>query len=212
MSTTTFCCRLLVGMFIILAGMTMPSASASAQANCDCPVTMQKVKVIDICFEGQIRQVEVTYCNETFCPPRVIPDPCNVPNVPISARTVIWRICPIGFVTPNAQGLMNATIAAMGLCCGNKAGIFDCTIVSPEYNWIVRSPKCVYFDATGCLNACPNTPCCGALVRFRPNFPMQGQCETTILADCSDTAPCPPPPTGINCIQLDCHYPVNCCW
>lgn len=212
MSTGTFRLRLLAAMLVVLGVMAMSNTSASAQANCDCPITTQTVKVIDVCFGTQTRQVEVTYCNERFCPPRVVPDPCNLLNLPIAARTAIWRICPVGFGTTDAQGLLNATVAAMGLCCGNKAGIFDCTLPFTEYNWIVRLPTCVFFDAGGCINACPNTPCCTYLVRFRPNFPDPDQCETVILNDCPDPAPCPPSPGGADCIRLNCQYPIDCCW
>ncbi|MBN9399167.1 MAG: hypothetical protein J0I17_03220 ['Candidatus Kapabacteria' thiocyanatum] len=212
MSTSVRRCHgSVVVMLIAIASIVLGTVATSAQSVCTCTPALSITRQITICFNGAQRQVEVTYCNESFCPPSTqITDHCNAQNLPIDARTVIKRICPIGFATTNAQGLMNATIAAIGLCCNNQGGIFECQ-PSTVYHWIVRWPKCVYFDATGCLEACDDTPCCHALVRFRPNSPTPGRCETTVLTNCSENLECPPSPVN-TCIKLDCIYPVTCCW
>lgn len=211
MSSKPFHSRLLTGILLVLISMLMMPRT-EAQTLCECPEPDEQVQVIDICFGGILRQVKVTYCNQTYCPSVPVQDPCNPLGLPITARTFIKGICPIGFVTANAQGLLNATVAALGLCCGNRADLLTCPVATPDVHWIVSWPKCVYFDANACLNACENSPCCAFLVRFQPNNPQPGQCLTTVLANCMDPAPCPPPPPGVACILLDCIYPVACCW
>jgi len=208
MSRPTYFHRAVVGILIILAGMVFESRQATAQF-CVCPTTLLTTKRVTICFNGAFQQVDVTYCNENYCPPMppATPDPCDPPNDPINARTVIYQICPIGFATADAQNLMNATIAAMGLCCGDQAGLFNCTAGATRADWIVRWPKCVQFDATGCLVACAGSPCCGFRVAFFPGNPA-GLCETLILDNCSDPTSC----TSSTCTELQCFFPTQCCW
>lgn len=201
--------RSISGVLTILACMTLAVPNMRGQS-CFCATTQEVTKRIDICYNNIIQQVDVTYCGETFCPPQQMAtaEPCNTPNDPISARTTISRICPVGFIPTNAQNLMNATIAAMGLCCGDQAGLFGCTAATMGHQWIVRWPKCVQFDAMGCLAGCTGSPCCGFRVLFEPNQPP-GVCRTTILENCSDTFACP---SGSTCIELTCEYPLRCCW
>lgn len=193
----------------------IPTCSIVAQL-CACPEPDYIVRQITVCFDHQMRQVEVTYCNQTFCPAIPYPGDCNPRSLPVSARTVIRKVCPLGFTTMNAQGLMNATVAAMGLCCGNQAGLFECPNADQAYDWMISWPQCVYFDPTGCLQGTDQSVCCSFLVEFRPNYPTAGQCRTTVLDNCTlQTVPVPcelsTTPVGF-AIRLQCSYPVECCW
>lgn len=203
--------RLLVWMLFVLIGSVVPGALASAQADCICTLP-QIVTRITICFDGQYRQVDVTYCSEKFCPASTTTDACST-SAAIDVRTLIKRIAPLGFTTTNAQGLVNATIAAMGLCCGNQAGLFNCPSSTNEYVWLVRWPKCASFTA-GVLDLHEGGPCCGAIVRYRPNTPTPGLCETTVLKSCTVPGICPPVVVGgAPVIDLACDpFPASCCW
>lgn len=208
MSTTPYV-RILTGIVFLATAMMAGNTRVQAQT-CVCPASQQQTKQITICFNGANQQVDVTFCSQTYCPPvpPATPDPCDPPNDPIDATMVIYQICPVGFVTTDAQGLMNATIAAMGLCCGNQLGLFNCTSSTTQYQWIVRWPKCVIFDAnTNCLVACQGSPCCGFRVLFQTT--AAGFCETIPLDNCSDPTTCT---AGSGCIELQCTYPTQCCW
>lgn len=207
--------RYMAAFLPILLLLAVPVSKATAQL-CTCPEPDNIVKQITVCFDHQMRQVDVTYCNQTFCPAIPYPGDCNPRNLPVNARTIIRKVCPIGFTTMNAQGLMNATVAAMGLCCGNQAGIFECPNADQIYNWMVSWPQCVYFDLTGCMQGTEQSICCSFLVEFRPNFPTAGLCRTTVLDDCTPQAvpvPCELSTTPVGFpIRLQCSYPVECCW
>lgn len=209
MSLISLCHRALIVAIVVLSSITYAGTVVKAQY-CMCPPDKAVTKQIKICLDQQDRFVNVTYCFQKFCPdqPLTVVDPCNPQNNPIHARTVISRICPVGFTTTNAQGLMNATVAAMGYCCGDQAELFNCSAATAGYRWIVRWPKCVFFDANNCLVGCPGSPCCGFYVGFFPNVPVQGQCTTVVFNDCSDVGVC-----NATCgTQLTCTYPVQCCW
>ncbi len=203
--------RVSTRMLFVLVCLILPGTLASAKVDCTCTLP-QIVTRITICFDGQYRLVDVTYCNDKFCPAATITDACS-PPVAIDVRTLIKKIAPAGFTTTNAQGLVNATIAAMGLCCGNQAGLFSCASSTNEYVWLVRWPKCASFNA-GVLELHEGGPCCGAVVRYRPNTPTPGQCETTVLKGCTVPGICPPVVIGgTPVIDLACDpFPASCCW
>lgn len=207
----TFFLRILVGILAVIACMHLSSESAYAQDQCVCRAPQVTTR-ITICFSGSSRQVDVTYCNETFCPATTVSDVCS-PSAPVDVRTLIKKIDPIGFTTTNAQGLVNATIAAMGFCCGNQAGIFNCVSSTTDFVWLVRWSKCATFTGTT-LELVESGLCCGYVVRYRPNSPSMGLCETTILNACTVAGLCPPVVIGAPpIIQLGCDpFPSVCCW
>lgn len=207
-------CLLIIALPVLLL-FTVTVSDIMAQP-CACPEADYIVRQITVCFDHQMRQVEVTYCNQTFCPAIPYPGDCNPRNLPVTARTVIRKVCPVGFTTMNAQGLMNATVAALGLCCGNQAELFECPDTGRTYNWMISWPQCVYFDLSGCLQGTDQSICCSFLVEFRPNYPTAGVCQTTVLDDCTLQAvpvPCELSTTPVGFpIRLHCSYPVECCW
>lgn len=211
-------CRVLIRMVLALAFVAACNVRMNAQLvidSCNCPPQEEVTKRITICYEGQNQTVDVTYCNREYCPPVILAVYCNIGSsiVPIDAHTRITRICPVGFAPTNAKALMQGTIAAMSYCCGNNADLWQCPLAPYLFKiWIVRWPRCMYFDAAGCLNPCIGARCCGVRVRLWPNRPVAGQCETVIDDQCSNEVdPCPEQPVGINCIDMGCEYQIPCC-
>jgi hypothetical protein len=181
------------------------SSLAHAQTGCNCPENLDTTQTITICINGVDRNVAVTHCSQRFCPPQLATECNDIPQVAIHQRTIIKRICPIGF-TATAQQLRDGVIAAMGLCCGNKAGFVLCPPVSGGWCWLVSIPSCMYFSADGCLVACDNSPCCTLNVRYTPNNPMPGQCSVEVLQTCTTSDECP-----VGCTDLGCDIPAECC-
>jgi len=206
MSQSTFC-RYMAGSVLLICMLFLASTTrATAQDNCRCLPSEEQSQLIKICFGPTGSAfVKVTYCNESYCPPKDGVQPCNPNNLPISARTVIKSICPDGFTTTDAQGLMNATVAAIGICCGNGTFFPQCPESEHIFNWIVSWPKCVLFNADRCLVACLDAPCCTNLVQFERTG--TGKCVTRVLSECPDDRAC-----DADCITLDCKYPTKCCY
>lgn len=199
--------RMLTVFLTVLACMTLTNVRISAQQTCECAAPDQLLQVL-ICFENEIRLVHVTVCTEGFCPAVAYPHPCA--TQPINARTVIKSICPISWSTTNIQELVQATITGIGICCSSGAQLPGCTI-GPDYLWLVSYGKCWSQDpVTNCWTSCAGSPCCSHLIKYQPNFPVPGQCMTTLLGSCDDGTTCPP---GTGCVSIDCNYRVgpDCC-
>lgn len=203
--------RMLAAVLSVVASLSLFHASAYAQDQCVCRAPEVTTR-ITICFNGSSRQVDVTYCNETFCPAASISDVCS-PSAPVDVRTLIRKITPLGFTTTDAQGLVNATIAAVGFCCGNQAGLFNCVSSTTQFVWLVRWSKCATFTGAT-LELVESGLCCGYVVRYRPNTPTAGLCETAILDNCTVAGLCPPVVIGAPpIVQLECNpFPSVCCW
>lgn len=208
MSCEPSCRRTLVGIFIAVVCMLAASTNLRAQAGCnDCNAPDQVVPV-NICLQGVNQIVNVTLCHMVFCPPLVYAHPCNPNNLPINARTVIKQICPT-IPTGNIAGLVQATIAGLGICCDQGQFMTWCaTAPNPNvFNWLVSHPVCWEMDAaTGCWKGCNPSPCCTNLVRFTRL--TTGGCRTTVLKTCDETGECP----TSQCIRIPCTpYPLQCC-
>lgn len=150
------------------------------------------------------RTVIVAYCNKNYCPPERGVQPYNPDNLPIDARTIIPKVCVTdgGPTIADPQVIMNATVAAMGICYHFFP---PCQDSQTPFHWLVTTPRYVRFDAAAqCVYACDNTPCRTHLVRFTQT--TTGECITDVLYSCDDPAGC-----EADCIRLECRYPVECC-
>lgn len=194
--------------FVLMHGLSV--------AQCTCSGTQQS-RQIDICLGGITYPVVVTYCTTTYCPPAPLADPCNPNSLGIDARTELISICPAPagstgpLPTTDYVRLVGATVSAMSFCHGNQLGIALC-IPQPDYTWIIRTPQCMSVNVNGCLVACAGTPCCGYLVRYRPNHPAPGSCNTNLMSMCGSSSggfACPP---GATCNNIGCPPPDHACW
>lgn len=193
---------LFVSIVLLLFGIM----SRASFAQCTCLVPDRQIQM-QICFDGQMRTVDVTLCTEDFCPAAGYPHPCAVQ--PINGRTSIKSICPVGWSTTDIFRLLNATVATLGICCSSGTYLPLCAL-NTDYLWLVSYGKCWQLDAaTNCWNSCPTGPCCTFLFRFQPGVPVPGTCQTTILSSCIDPGTCPPGCEEVPCVQLT-GDPVCC--
>lgn len=200
-------------MLFALIPLCLVFIQAASVAQCLCS-SVQQSRQIDICLGGTIHQVVVTYCTTTYCPTIPLADPCNPNSLGIDARTELISICPVPaggtgtLPTTDYIRLVGATVSAMSMCHGNQLGIAFCA-PNTDYYWIVRTPQCMFVDATGCLVACAGSPCCGYLMRYRSN---PGFCSTLVLGMCGASSggfTCPP---GATCNNIGCPPPNQRCW
>lgn len=197
-----------VCMLLLMAAMFYPTTDTFAQDICGCSPDQEQNATLTICVGGMNRTVIVAYCNKNYCPPERGVQPCNPDNLPINARTIIRKVCVTdgGPIIADPQVIMNATVAAMGICCSGYHFFPPCQDPQAPFLWLVTTPKCVRFDvAAQCVYACDNTPCCTHLVRFTQT--TTGECITDVLHSCDDPVGC-----EADCIRLECRYPVECCW
>lgn len=200
MSHTRYSYGILGSLLLLVSILSLSSAAAQPPCRCTASDTTTPMA---IWIGGQYRSVDVTYCQDNYCPVNRTITTCNPGGEIIHARTVIRQICITDGGPPinDAQALFDATLLRMGICCGDK--LFPVCIGAPHdiFNWLVSVPKCVQFDATGrCVTACDNSPCCTFLVQF--SLTPTSDCVTTILNTCDEPGDC----TGA-CISLQCRYP-----
>lgn len=203
--------RALFGVLIAVACLAMPEQRAFGQAYCTSCTQPDQVWRVDICMApGQTRTVDVTVCNETFCPAQALGVPC-VPN-PINDRTVIKKICPVGWTgtTGDLQAVLNKVIPMIGPCCGGWTYLPTCT--DPDFNWLVSYPTCWEYTG-GCWVPCLNAPCCMYLFHYQFNVPSPGDCRFDWGPVCGvGPEECHPPTVPVTCLSIGCNLnPEPCC-
>lgn len=205
MSRRPFLAKACPGILITLLFCAVTAQRSVAQG-CSC-MTLDVVQTVSICFDGQIRTIDVTLCTDSFCPATGYPDQCA--TQPINGRTVIKNICPVGWSTTDIFRLLAATVSTLGVCCSSNTYLPQCTS-NTDYVWLVSYGKCWQLDAaTNCWNSDPIGPCCTFLFRYKPGVPVLGACQTTILSSCFDPGTCSPGYEEVPCVQLT-GNPVCC--
>ncbi len=205
--------RPLLGVLLFVACLSMPDQRAFGQAYCTSCAQPDQVWRVDICMPGgQTRTVDVTVCNETYCPAQPLGEPC-VPN-PINARTVIKKICPVGWTgtTGDIQIILNKVIPKIGVCCGGNTYLSACPS-NPDFVWLVNYPTCWEYTAANCWEPCLNAPCCTYLLHYQFNIPNPGDCSFNWGPVCG-TGPeeCHPPTVPLTCQSIGCNLnPEPCC-
>lgn len=106
-------------------------STAVAQPTCRCTSSDTTIAMA-IWIGGQYRDIDVTFCQDDYCPVNRTITTCNPGGEIIHARTVISRICITdgGPLIADAQALFDATVLRMGICCGDK--LFPVCIGAPN--------------------------------------------------------------------------------
>jgi len=199
MSHTRFSYSALGSLLLLVSILSLSSAVAQPPCRCTAPDTTVSM-IVDV--NGVDRLVNVTYCQDNYCPVTYDITYCN-PGYPIHARTVISGICVTDAQPmPSAQALFDAVRLRMDICCGEH--LFPVCISGPRdiFNWLVSIPKCIRADATGrCYTACEDSPCCTSLVSF--SLTSTGFCVTDVVTTCNEDGEC-----SSGCDRLECYYPT----
>lgn len=199
MSHTRYPYSILGSLLLLISILSLSSAVAQPPCRCTAPDTTVSM-VVDV--NGVNRLVDVTYCQDNYCPVNDGITYCTMGNS-VHARTVISGMCITDALpTLSAQALFDAVRRRMDICCGEH--VFPVCIFGPRdvYNWLVSIPVCVRADATGrCYTACEDSPCCTSLVSF--SLTSAGICVTNVVTTCEEAGQC-----GNDCERLECYYPT----
>lgn len=149
---------------------------------------------------GTNYNVNVTYCYRAYATPAVLE--CNPGNLASNYAIVIQKICPpIGSPVP-LNNLIQGTLAAFDVCCGN---LFNSSLtpITPLWCYTFAIPKCWQFVA-GCWQPCPDAKCCVILVEWSYGGPSD-PCVRKIYPRCEAPETC-----AEGCITWECAYPDAC--
>lgn len=205
--------RQIVGAMIFIACLATTHQHAIGQAYCTDCTQPDQVWRVQLCMAPQPNiTVDVTVCNQTFCPAQTYGHPCATQQ--INARTVIKKVCPVGWPGTGYpfQFILTKLITSLGPCCSNQTYYPACT-ANPDYHLLVSWANCWGQDPiTKCWTPCANSPCCSALIQYRNNFPNPGDCSTTlIIPGCNEPGACPVPDPPESCESIPCHLNLEPC-
>ncbi len=204
--------RTLFGAIVFVAFLSMPNQYALGQPYCTNCTQADQVWRVDICMEpGLTRTVDVTVCNQNYCPAQPFGEPCA--PISINARTIIKKICPVGWTgtTIDINAILNKMIPKVGPCCGGDTYLTACPSAQ-EFAWLVSFPTCWEYTG-GCWVPCLNAPCCLNLLRYQFNVPNPGDCRVDSGPVCGmGPEQCHPPTVPLTCLSIGCNFnPEPCC-
>lgn len=199
--------RQIVGAMIFITCLLITGQRAVGQAYCtDCTQPDQVWRAQLFMGPGTTPlPVDVTVCNQDFCAPVAYTHPCLPGQQAINARTVIKKICPVGWSgagTPAAL-MLTKVITSLGVCCSGQT-YFPACPGTTDFFWLVSYAKCWHYDAlANCWVPCPDSPCCANLIQYKPNFPTTGECSTIPLGGCEEPGLCPTPHPPTTCDNVE---------
>lgn len=212
MSRSLRLCRMIIGAMVLVSCLVMANQRMTCQAICSGCTQPDDVWRVQLCMAPQPNiTVDITVCNQNFCPAQLYTHPCT-PTQSINARTVIKKICPVGWTGTGVpiQLILTKLLTSLGPCCSGQTYYPACA-QNPDFLLLLSYSKCWEQDAaTKCWTPCVDAPCCSNLVQYRPNFPNQGDCSAIIIGRCDDPGMCSTSPSQ-PCETIDCNLTVEPC-
>lgn len=189
---------------LILIGVVVTQQKADAQCySCQVPTTINTT----ICINGNSFLAQISYCDRVFTPIQTYCSGTDDMNRNISIK----QVCTDAVNSHTDQEIMDAVFCKFSITGGNVLGITP-PWTNNLYCITFQRPKCTQrLIGTNCIVAC-GTGCCSMALRWIYN-PGTGAVTGPILrsTECTTTECGVPVGSGLNCTELDCVVPTNCC-